>query len=86
MGQVRVREAAARCLMEIHSGKAFVSAAVDRWIEGALKDADARDKALFTLGAAALPMEPSASVTSASTVGLPLESMISLPMTCMICK
>ena len=48
MGQVRVREAAARCLMEIRSGKAFVSAAVDRWIEGALKDADARDKALFT--------------------------------------
>ena len=30
--------------------------------------------------------EPSSSVTSASTVGLPRESMISRPMTCMICK
>lgn len=37
-------------------------------------------------GAAARPTEPSSSVTSASTVGLPRESMISRPMTCMICK
>ena len=38
------------------------------------------------LGAAPLPMVPSVSQTSASTVGLPLESMISLPITFSISK
>ncbi|MCR5005575.1 MAG: hypothetical protein K6A77_06690, partial [Clostridiales bacterium] len=48
MEHVHVRDAAARCLMEIRERKAYVSAAVDRWIERFPDTVSARDKALFT--------------------------------------
>ena len=48
MDSFNVREQAARCLMEIRSRKAYVSAAVDRWIERFPASVSARDKALFT--------------------------------------
>ena len=48
MDSFNVREQAARCLMEIRARKAYISAAVDRWIERFPASVSARDKALFT--------------------------------------
>ena len=48
MEYVNVRDAAARCLMEIRERQTYVSTAVDHWIERFPDTISARDKALFT--------------------------------------